>query len=122
MADPASEPRFIGREGEIALLEAGLNDARAGRSRTFSITGEPGIGKTRLVEEFLYRAGLPEDDVLWGRCPEGGGLPAYWPWRQALTPLIERNPSALSGEGGPAGARLRAVLRQLGGEADPADR
>src|SRR5438093_13204501 len=71
---------FVGRTRELAELEAGLGDALAGRGRVFLIGGEAGIGKTRLVDELSSRAKDREARVLWGRCWEAGGAPAYWPW------------------------------------------
>lgn len=65
-------------------LRLGLEDARAGRGRLFLLTGEPGIGKTRVAEEFAGYAAANGARVAWGRCWEGGGAPAYWPWVQVL--------------------------------------
>ncbi len=81
---------FVGRSGELATLATHLDDARAGRGALVTLVGEPGIGKTRTVEELVDRAGLGEDRVLWGRCPEHEGAPAYWPWVQALRGWAER--------------------------------
>lgn len=47
---------LIGREAEMALLTAAYARLREGRRTVFCISGDPGTGKTRLVEEF--RAGL----------------------------------------------------------------
>ena len=47
---------FVGRSEEMAQLRAGLDSAVRGRGRTFLISGEPGIGKTRLAEEFALAA------------------------------------------------------------------
>jgi AAA ATPase domain len=58
------KPPFIGREAELAVLVAGLDDARAGRGRFVALVGEAGIGKTRTLEEFVARAGLP-DERIW---------------------------------------------------------
>jgi hypothetical protein len=48
-SDPST---FVGRAAELAELHAALDDAAAGRGRLFLISGEPGIGKTRLADEF----------------------------------------------------------------------
>jgi len=82
----SSEPGriFVGRLGELRELSAVLEEAPARRRSLFLVTGEPGIGKSRLMEEF---AGLLTDQgwrVLTGRCWEHGGAPAYWPWIQVV--------------------------------------
>src|SRR5262249_25747580 len=73
-----------GRERELAELDAGLADAIAGRGRLFLLSGEPGIGKTRLADEFSARASTRGAAVIWGRCWEGAGAPAYWPLIQII--------------------------------------
>jgi tetratricopeptide (TPR) repeat protein len=75
---------FVGREREMEQLLAGLEDAEAGRGRLFLLAGEPGIGKSRLAHEIAARALGQRARVLWGRCWEGGGAPAFWPWIQCL--------------------------------------
>lgn len=75
---------FIGRERELAELVAGLPAARGGRGSLFLIRGDAGIGKTRLAEELTRRAAEQGTAVVWGRCIEGAGAPAFWPWLQLL--------------------------------------
>jgi predicted ATPase len=75
---------LVGRDQELELLEAGLDDAIAGRGRLFLVVGDPGTGKTRLADELASRAKDRDVRILWGRGWQGGGAPAYWPWRQAL--------------------------------------
>lgn len=79
---------FVGRDAELAELVAGLEDAINGRGRLFLVAGEPGIGKTMLAEQLAERARARGARVLWGRCWDGGGAPAYWPWTQILRPLV----------------------------------
>jgi tetratricopeptide (TPR) repeat protein len=79
---------FVGREREIVELLSSLDDAIAGRGRLFLISGEPGIGKTWLVDEVARHAAECGMRVAWGRCWEGGGAPSYWPWVQVLRPLV----------------------------------
>jgi tetratricopeptide (TPR) repeat protein len=76
--------RFVGREDEMTALLGGLEGARSGRGSLFLVRGEPGIGKSRLADEFVRRARSLDVRVLRGRCWEGAGAPAYWPWIQAL--------------------------------------
>ncbi|MEN3312824.1 MAG: hypothetical protein V7645_2153 [Actinomycetota bacterium] len=73
-----------GRTEELGLLEAGLDDALAGRGRLFVIVGDAGTGKTRLADELASTAKQRGARILWGRGWAGGGAPPYWPWTQAL--------------------------------------
>src|SRR5262245_26369874 len=82
---------FVGRERELGTLETSLHTAAAGHGQVVALSGEAGIGKTRTVEEFLARAGIPHEQVLWGRCPEDEGVPSYWPWAQAIRGHVERS-------------------------------
>ena len=84
---PASLPPwriFVGRGRELHELDAIADDVRGGRGRLVLITGEPGIGKTRLAEASADRAVAAGAQVIWGQCWEAGGAPAYWPWSQVL--------------------------------------
>jgi tetratricopeptide (TPR) repeat protein len=65
-----------------------LDDARAGRGRLVLLTGEPGIGKTRLADESARLATAKGMPVRWGRCWEGGGAPAHWPWIQVIREVV----------------------------------
>ena len=51
-------------------------------------TGEPGIGKTRLADESARLATAKGMRVRWGRCWEGGGAPAHWPWVQVIREVV----------------------------------
>jgi DNA-binding SARP family transcriptional activator len=82
-------PPLAGRDRELALLEAGLDDALAGRGRLFVIAGPAGAGKTSLADELASRAKARGANIFWGRGWDGGGAPAYWPWRQAIRGLPE---------------------------------
>src|SRR5262249_45671565 len=79
---------FVGRERELAGLLAGLEGVLSGRAQFFLIGGEPGIGKSRLADELAARARDRGALVLWGRCWEAGGAPAFWPWVQSLRFLL----------------------------------
>ena len=57
-----------------------LEDAMSGRGRLVMLAGEPGIGKSRIAQEIGAYAELRGTRVLWGRCYEEQGSPAYWPW------------------------------------------
>jgi DNA-binding CsgD family transcriptional regulator len=75
-------PVFVGRAAEIAALE----EALAATPRTVLISGEAGVGKSRLVQEFATRvAGCAR--VLTGGCAEVDGL-AYAPFTAVLRQLV----------------------------------
>lgn len=78
---------FVGRARELEELTALLEEALAGRGAAAVVTGEPGIGKTRLVSEIARQAGTKGSAVAWGTSWEGGGQPAFWPWTQVLRAL-----------------------------------
>jgi DNA-binding CsgD family transcriptional regulator/tetratricopeptide (TPR) repeat protein len=80
---------FVGRTGELAALTADLDAAVGGRGGVVLVAGEPGIGKTRLVEELAGRANARGAMVLWGRCWEGAGAPAFWPWVQVIRGYVQ---------------------------------
>jgi hypothetical protein len=70
----------VGREKEIAVIDAALADARAGRGGILVITGEPGIGKSRLAEEVVTRAEWAGMLTARGHCLDDPGVPPLWPW------------------------------------------
>ena len=71
---------IVGRAEEMALLNEALGEARTQeRCRLVTLLGEPGIGKSRLVDEFVAAATEEEAAVLRGRClPYGRGI-TFWP-------------------------------------------
>jgi class 3 adenylate cyclase/tetratricopeptide (TPR) repeat protein len=105
---------FVGRRSERAELVAALDRALGGQGRLVLIGGEAGIGKTRIAEELCAEARSREALVAWGRCREGAGAPAYWPWRQALRAYVAgRPPDEVAAELGPDVAELAQLLPEL---------
>ena len=95
---------FVGREPELRKLEEFLEQAIAGTGRVVFITGEPGIGKTSLSDEFLRRARSRYPGVLVsrGRCVEQYGTgEAYLPFLDAVGALLD----------GPGRERLASIMR-----------
>jgi DNA-binding NarL/FixJ family response regulator len=102
---------FVGREGELAALTADLEGAVAGRGGVVVLAGEPGIGKTRLAEELAATAAARGALVLWGRCWEGEGAPAFWPWAQVVRAYVEgSDPAVLRQEMGVGAADIAQVV------------
>ncbi len=81
---------LVGRERELAALEAAFAHAGRGNGSVALIRGEPGIGKTRLLEAASARASELGFAVAWGRAWELGSAPVYWPFIEALRALFER--------------------------------
>ncbi len=106
---PQSAKVFVGRQFEKERLHAALQRARSGQRQVILVSGEPGIGKTWLIEEFLSEVGAPASDgegVRFGRgqCIEHfGQVEAFLPLREALGRLCTR----------PSGDDLIAALREL---------
>ena len=81
----------VGREKAHAELREALASASAGKGLLMCVPGEPGMGKTTLVEEFLsdLRAGNQACIIARGRCSERlAGTEAYLPWLEALDGLL----------------------------------
>ncbi|MET0343276.1 MAG: AAA family ATPase [Polyangiales bacterium] len=73
-------PAFVGRERVLGGLRQGLSLACAGRGRLCALIGEPGIGKTYVVEALERDLSRTTVRVAWGFCREAGDTPPLWPW------------------------------------------
>jgi tetratricopeptide (TPR) repeat protein len=104
---------FVGRERELGALRAMLTDALEGRGLAVLLSGEPGIGKSRLADEIALEASRAGAMVVWGRCWEAGGAPVYWPWVQSLRSLLRRLSEPLEPYLGGGGAHLAEILPEL---------
>jgi len=103
LIDTASSS-FVGREPELAKLQDFLKQAIEGSGRVVFVTGEPGIGKTSLADEFLRRARTQWRSLMIsrGRCIEQYGTgEAYLPFLDALGTLLD----------GPSRERLGSIMR-----------
>ena len=108
--------RFVGRIAELAAARGACDEALAGRSRLVLVVGEPGVGKTRLVEEVAAYAALRGAQVCWGHCYEGEVGVAYLPFVEAFRSYVrsrtDEQLGAELGTGGPEVATLVSELRQ----------
>jgi len=77
-------PVLVGRDEETGQLQAALAAAGTGHGRTVFLTGEAGIGKSRLVRELAREAGARELTVLTGRAVAGGVPTPFRPFAEAL--------------------------------------
>lgn len=104
----------VGREREVDELCAAADLALTGRGQLVLISGEPGIGKTRLVEELTTYAHLRDALALWGRCYEGEGAPPYWPWIQVIRAYsIDHDPDALAETMGHGAADIAQIVSEV---------
>jgi len=114
--EPASSGyRLVGRASELARLQHCLENANRGVRQTVFIEGEPGIGKTSLIDAFLDLAALQNPAQAkpgsaidpWvgrGQCIKAHSVgEAYMPFFEALTGLCRQ----------PGGKRFVTVLRRV---------
>ncbi len=85
--DVAGQIPLVGREPELAFLADGWQAALAGQCRLLLISGEAGVGKTRLVQAFADQQRWQGVRVLQGRCYEFERLLPYQPVAEALRSL-----------------------------------
>jgi tetratricopeptide (TPR) repeat protein len=114
--EPASgAPVFVGRGRETERLRAGVEALAAGRGSLFLVCGEPGIGKTRLADETAKFAEARAIRVLWGRCWEAGGAPAFWPWVEVLRALASTiEPTRLLKSSGTGASEIARLIPEAG--------
>ncbi|MFJ8023402.1 AAA family ATPase [Streptomyces sp. NPDC096311] len=136
MAQTSGTP-FIGRDDELARLTGVLDRARAGSPRAVVLSGDAGVGKTRVLTEAAAHATHTGMTVLTGHCVDLGdvGLP-YLPFTEILGalggderfaaalaahPAVDRLLGSGSGTDTDTGSRLRLFEGVAGLLADAAD-
>ena len=100
--------KYVGRVEERAALEEAMKLARSGQRQVVLLSGEPGIGKTRLASYAAHDAHAEGFAVAWGACTEELAVP-YEPWIGVCSQLVESAPVEL----------LRAACRAAQGRAWP---
>ncbi len=104
---------FVGRESELAALAAAWEQAAGGARHVVVVTGEAGIGKSRLAIEAAWQVRRAGGLVLFGRCDQEAIVP-YQPLVEALDGLVAATPAdELPFLGDEAMAELGAVLPSL---------
>lgn len=82
---PATPSRLLlGRDRELALVGSALDDLASSRGNLLLLTGDPGIGKTRLAEVLATQAQAMGAEVACAVAWQGEGAPPLWPWAQIL--------------------------------------
>ena len=114
LLDSLADGVFVGRQAEMGVLQAALEDALAGRGRLVLLAGEPGIGKTRTTREFVTHAEQRSALGLWGRCHESAGAAPYWLWVQIIRAYVRaRDITQLHAEMGAGAADIAALVPEV---------
>ena len=92
---------FIGRSDEFSELVSAYGAAASGEARVIFVGGEPGIGKTRLLDQFTEHVRAAGGLALRGNCYEDAAARSYAPFVEALRELARvRDAGAPTGNGG----------------------
>jgi hypothetical protein len=110
---PSRAADFVGRDEEFDQLRVALDKSLSGEGEVCSLTGEPGIGKTRLASEFAQSARRRGALVLWSRCASLD-VPSSWPWIQVSRAYLQSGGDYLAGE-------MREILESFAKAADHSD-
>ena len=111
--DTAPSFPFAGRSEAFETLLLAWKETLEGARRAVLVSGEPGIGKTRLVSELVRHAHEAGTSILWGRCDEELGAP-FEPFAEALRHYASCVPvERLRAELGPLGGELTRMLPDL---------
>jgi class 3 adenylate cyclase len=107
---------FVGRREEMDQLKDALEGTLSGKGALAMLVGEPGIGKTRLAEEFGVYAGLRGAQVLTGHCYEGEASLPYRPFIEAFRQYTRSRPDAeLRQQLGPGAPEIATLVSEIRG-------
>src|SRR6266851_10311435 len=87
-----SPSQFVGRQRELNLIWNHYHAASNGNAHVVLVSGEPGIGKTRLLDEVGALATKDGAIVLHGGASEAEGMPPYLPFLEAFGRHIQMTP------------------------------
>src|SRR5919197_3812009 len=114
-------PVLVQRDDELAALEAALMAAHGRDGGLAVLSGEAGIGKTRLASEVARLARQLGSEVLWGTCSEAELSLPYLPFVEALGNYLDLQDSAAITERlGPSARELAQLFPQVADGAVPA--
>lgn len=101
---------MVGRNGQFAVLVGFVEEVAQGKGRVVLISGEPGIGKSTLVEALAIEAGLRGFEVLQGQCPDLQDPSPYQVFVQALWPRM----TMAERQAGEPRTPLKVLIQSLG--------
>ena len=94
----APGPGIVGRDLVLATCTSALEAARSGRGGLVLVAGEPGIGKTTVLQAVASRARSDGFVVAWAACVEDDAVPAFWPVVSLLAGIGHAETSAAAEE------------------------
>jgi tetratricopeptide (TPR) repeat protein len=115
----SSTGAFVGREHDLRELEIVLDEGAAGRGRVVLISGEAGIGKTRLSEEAGHLAVDRGFRLLRASCFLDEGAPPFWLWIQILRGLVAKAGPDVEALLGSRRAEVARLVPELARPGDP---
>ncbi|WP_345519493.1 BTAD domain-containing putative transcriptional regulator [Nocardioides conyzicola] len=120
--EPVAPWPMVGRDADLAALVALVDRAQSGLPSYAVLTGDPGIGKSRLAAELVAEARRRGVRALVGRCSQDDGAPPLWPWKTVLEGIGMSVLADDAADVGPAddGAQFRAWERIVAGIRDAA--
>jgi DNA-binding CsgD family transcriptional regulator len=115
------QQRLVGRDAEVTRLLALFDEAAAGRAMVALVSGDAGVGKTRLTAEVMRLAGDRGFTVLSGQCAEIGDSVPYLPLADALRGAVATPEVAERVRDAVAARPALGWLLPEGGAGQPAD-
>jgi class 3 adenylate cyclase len=111
-ADERRDAGLVGRQRELAELQVHLEQAAAGQAQIVEVSGQAGVGKTRLAQAVLQTASTRGWRVLRAYCDDNLGAEPWQPFAQMLRELG----LALPDKPGQVHAAVRAALQGVAAE------
>jgi AAA ATPase domain len=109
---------LVGRGAQLELIASQFAGLKESRGVLVLLTGEPGIGKTRLAQETLARARVLGARTAWTTAWQGEGAPPLWPWADILRQLAGSDDALADFSAESPGASAAAQFAQAGAVAE----
>jgi DNA-binding CsgD family transcriptional regulator/tetratricopeptide (TPR) repeat protein len=114
---------FVGRSAQMRALVSAAVAAGEGSGGLVLVGGEPGIGKTRLVQQLARHVRSSGVQLRWANCWRDDGAPAFWPWIQLIRAHVhECEPALLEAELGHLAGEIARLVPELGSRHDDVPR